>query len=498
MSILATQDTRVIVQGITGREATAFTKDMMDYGTRVVAGVTPGKKGQSVYGVPVFDTVRQALKAQPADASVISVPPALVQGAALEALENGIRLLVIVSERVPRRDTVEILEIARERGARVIGPNTLGLISPGRIKLGMAGGPVDDVRKAYMPGPVGIASRSGGMTTEVANLLTTNGIGQSTCIGIGGDPVVGANFLDLIPLFEQDPETKAVVLFSEPGGVIEEHLAEYVLENRIRTPIVAFIAGRFVDEMPGVRFGHAATIVEGDRGSARGKIERLREAGIHVADAFSDIVRILKERIRDEFEMKLNPVEEKIWRQVSQDLANERVASPDHVQRMTEWCQRLGPEQGADMESLVAGALVHDVGVLTDRKLHYLAGKPVAEKILRDAGLPEEKIAPALHVLESHSRYGGPDPASLEARVGQDADALEYIGAIGILRAVVRGLTDGSFNGRISDFPDYLGNLLKKVEGTFHTEAARRIGTERIAYMRRFLERVESELGGKA
>ncbi|MFZ7126466.1 MAG: succinate--CoA ligase subunit alpha [Desulfobacterales bacterium] len=294
MAILANENTRVIVQGITGREASAFTKDMIDYGTSIVAGVTPGKKGQSVHGVPVFDTVRQSLRAHPADASVISVPPALVKGAALEALENGLGLLVIVSERVPRKDTIEILEIAKERGARVIGPNTLGLISPGIIKLGMAGGPVDDVRKAYTPGPIGIASRSGGMTTEVANLLTTNGIGQSTCIGIGGDPVVGSNFLDLVPLFEKDPGTKAVVLFSEPGGVIEERLADYVKENKVQMPIIAFIAGRFVDEMPGVRFGHAATIVEGNRGSARGKIARLRDAGIHVADAFSDIVRMAR------------------------------------------------------------------------------------------------------------------------------------------------------------------------------------------------------------
>lgn len=297
MSILANENTQVIVQGITGREASSFTKDMLDYGTKVVAGVTPGKKGQSVFGVPVFDTVRQALKAYPADASVISVPPGLVKEAAWEALSNGIGLLVIVSERVPRKDTIEILEMAKERGARVIGPNTLGLISPGRIKLGMAGGPVEDVGKAYMPGAVGIASRSGGMTTEVANLLTTSGIGQSTCIGIGGDPVVGSNFLDLIPLFDRDPETKAVVLFSEPGGVIEEHLASYVMENNVKLPVIAFIAGRFVDEMPGVRFGHAATIVEGDRGSARGKIARLREAGIHVAESFSDIARIAAEFI---------------------------------------------------------------------------------------------------------------------------------------------------------------------------------------------------------
>ncbi len=295
MAILADQNTRVVIQGITGREATTFTKDMVDYGTRVVAGVTPGKKGQQVHGIPVFDTVRQALKEHPAEASVISVPPALVKGAVLEALDNGIGLIVVVSERVPRKDTLAFLEAARENNARVIGPNTLGLISPQILKLGMAGGPVEDVRKAYMPGPVGVASRSGGMTTEIANLLTTNGIGQSTCIGVGGDPVVGSNFLDLIPLFAKDPETKVVVLFCEPGGIIEEKLAEQVLAENIALPIVAFIAGRFVDAMPGVRFGHAATIVEGGRGTTRGKIAMFQKAGIRVAESFSDIVKITKE-----------------------------------------------------------------------------------------------------------------------------------------------------------------------------------------------------------
>lgn len=294
MAILVDRDTKVIVQGITGREATTFTRDMIDYGTEVVAGVTPGKGGQEVYGVPVYDTVRQAVREHPAEASVISVPPSLAKEAVYEALENGIRLLVVVSERIPRKDTIEFLEIAREKGARIIGPNTLGLISPGRIKLGMAGGRVQDARKAYMPGPVGIASRSGGMTTEIANLLTTNGIGQSTCIGVGGDPVVGSNFIDLIPYFEEDPETKAVVLFSEPGGVIEERFSEFVLSERIKVPIVAFIAGRFMDSMPWIRFGHAATIVEGNRGTAQGKIQMLEKAGIQVADTFFHIVSILR------------------------------------------------------------------------------------------------------------------------------------------------------------------------------------------------------------
>lgn len=297
MAILADQDTKVIIQGITGREAASFTKDMLDYGTRVVAGVTPGKQGQEVHGVPVYDTVRGALKAHPVDASVISVPPGMVKGAVLEAVENDIKLLVVVSERVPRKDVIEFLEAAREQDTRVIGPNTLGIISPERVKLGMAGGPVEDVKKAYTPGNVGIASRSGGMTTEIANLLTTHGFGQSTCIGIGGDPVVGSNFLDLIPLFDQDPETKAVVLFCEPGGIIEESLAELVISQKIALPIIAFIAGRFVDDMPGVRFGHAATIVEGDKGTAKGKIESFKKAGIHVAESFSDIVKILREVI---------------------------------------------------------------------------------------------------------------------------------------------------------------------------------------------------------
>lgn len=295
MSILADQNTRVIIQGITGREAASFTKDMLDYGTRVVAGCTPGKGGHVVHGVPVYDTIRQALQDHPAEASVISVPPALVKGAALEALDNGLKLIVIVTERVPRKDVVELLEVARANGARVIGPNTLGLICPDKVKLGMAGGPVEDVRKSYMPGPVGIASRSGGMTTEIANLLTSNGIGQATCISIGGDIIVGSNFLELIPMFNEDPETKAVVLFCEPGGVIEEHLSAMVKEQQIEMPIVAFLAGRFVDDMPGVRFGHAATIVEGDKGSARSKREVFKEAGIHVADKFSDVVTILKD-----------------------------------------------------------------------------------------------------------------------------------------------------------------------------------------------------------
>lgn len=294
MAILADERTRIIVQGITGREALGLTKDSLEYGARIVAGVTPGKGGFTVHGVPVYDTVKEALAVHPAETSVISVPPPFVKDAAFEALSYGIRLLVIVTERVPRRDVVEIISYAHETGSRVIGPNSLGLISVGRTKVGMIGGPASDVRKAYTPGPVGILSRSGGMTTEIANLLTLHGIGQSTCISIGGDPIVGSSFADLIPLYEQDPETKAVVLFAEPGGAAEERLADYVEITQPSLPIVAFIAGRFADEMPGVRFGHAAVIVEGEAGSTKAKIERFRKAGLLVAEEFSEIASLVK------------------------------------------------------------------------------------------------------------------------------------------------------------------------------------------------------------
>ena len=192
--------------------------------------------------------------------------------------------------------------------------------------------------------------------------------------------------------------------------------------------------------------------------------------------------------------MDLTKIQEKIWDQVKTELADEPVASPDHVERMTGWCQFLGPKAGADMEVLLAGALLHDVGVVVNRKNHYTVGRARAAEILKKAGFPEEKTDDALHVLEAHSRYGGPDPQTIEAKVGQDADALEYIGAIGILRALVRGLNDGSFNGRISDFPEFLKSILAKVEDTFHTKEAEALGRSRLEYMKAFIERIEKEL----
>lgn len=297
MAILADEDTRMIIQGITGREAVTFTRDLLDYGAKVVGGVTPGKGGWEVHGVPVFDCVRQITSKERVDASIISVPPAFVRGAAFEALDNGINLLIIVTERIPRRDVVEIITYANKLGGRVIGPNSLGLICPHKTKLGMIGGRAEDVKKAYSPGNIGIISRSGGMTTEIANLLTLNGLGQSTCISVGGDPVIGSTFVDLIPLFEADSETHGIVIFCEPGGTAEEYLAEHVKTKKVTKPIVAFVAGRFVDSMSGVRFGHAAVMVEGNRGTTRGKIQAFREAGILVAEDFSAIPQLLAQNI---------------------------------------------------------------------------------------------------------------------------------------------------------------------------------------------------------
>jgi len=298
LSILVDQDTRVIVQGITGREAVSFTRDMLDYGAKVVGGVTPGRGGRDVLGVPVYDSVRQITSKERGDASVLAVPAPFVRDAAFEAIEAGVPLLVIVTERVPRRDVVQVLELARLRGSRVIGPNTMGIISPGKTKVGSIGGPAEDTRKSFVPGPVGIMSRSGGMTTELANLLTQNGLGQSTAVSMGGDPIVGSTFAELLRLWQEDVETKALVLFCEPGGPLEAALAEQVRRAGNSLPIIAFIAGHFTAEMPGVRFGHAGSIVEGKADMAEEKARIMREAGIVVADDFSQIPALVERALR--------------------------------------------------------------------------------------------------------------------------------------------------------------------------------------------------------
>lgn len=299
MSILVDENTTFIIQGITGREAVNMTRECLNYGSKIVGGVTPGRGGRDVYGVPVYDTVREITSRQDVDGSVLTVPPAFVRDAAFEAIENGIKLMVIVTERIPRGEVAQIVELARLHGARMIGPNCLGIISPGKSKMGGVGGPAEDTNKAYMPGPVGVMSRSGGMTTEIANALTAAGVGQSTAISIGGDAIIGSTYAELMPLFEADPETRAIVVYSEPGGLMEAQLAAYVAENGTRLPIVAFMAGRFMDAMPGMRFGHAGTIVEGKQDTAAEKIRRLTEAGISVAEEISDIPRLVKQRLEE-------------------------------------------------------------------------------------------------------------------------------------------------------------------------------------------------------
>lgn len=300
MSILVDENTRVLVQGITGREATSFTLSMVEYGTPVLAGVTPGKGGQDVYGIPVYNTVKEALAAHPGiNASIVSVPPAYTKDAVLEAVDSGIKFISVFTERVPRSDVCQMIEYAKWHGARIVGPNSLGMCSPGKGKLGAIGGPADEFKKAYFPGPVSILSRSGGMLTETASLLAINGIGISTAVNIGGDPVIGSTFMELLPLLEQDEQTKVIVLFCEPGTSSEERMSEWIKEKGFSKPIVAFVTGGFVDNMQGMRFGHAAVIVEGNTGSARGKKAAMRDAGIVVVDTHDQIAPAVKKLLAE-------------------------------------------------------------------------------------------------------------------------------------------------------------------------------------------------------
>ncbi len=298
MSILIDEKTKVLVQGITGREASLFTKYMIDYGTNVIGGVTPGKGGQTVHRVPVFDCVSDVVKNFGANTSIVSVPPRFAKDAALEAIDANIKLIVIFTERIPKKDVVLILDFAEQKNTKVIGPNSLGIISPGKCKVGAIGGPQNETKKSYMIGPVGIASTSGGMTTEIASLLTNNQIGQSTCISVGGDPIVGMTFRELLPLFEKDIKTKTIVLFCEPGGTQEEDVARYIIEHSYSKPVIAFIGGRFVDEMPGMRFGHAGVIVQKGKGTAKGKVEAFKKAGVLVADTLTQLVDYVKDSLR--------------------------------------------------------------------------------------------------------------------------------------------------------------------------------------------------------
>ncbi len=297
MSILINSETTFIVQGITGREAVNLTRENLDYGAKIVGGVTPGRAGRDVYGVQVYDCVRDITAKTRVDGSVVCVPPRFTRDAVFEALENGIKLIVVVTERIPRKEVAQMIELASLRGARIIGPNCLGIISPGEAKMGGVGGPAANTKTAYSKGSIGVMSRSGGMTTEIASTLTAAGMGQSTAVSIGGDAIIGTSYAELMPLFEADPQTKAIAIYSEPGGRMEAELAEWIQQHNSRLPIVAFMAGRFMDEMPGMRFGHAGTIVEGKADTTAEKIKRMKEAGIAVAERISDIPKMLQERL---------------------------------------------------------------------------------------------------------------------------------------------------------------------------------------------------------
>jgi succinyl-CoA synthetase alpha subunit len=297
VAILIERDTTVIIQGITGREAVTMTREGLDYGTKIIGGVTPGRGGREIHGVPVYDTVREIATKTRVDASVISVPPAFTRDAAFEALEAGVKLIVVVTENIPRFEVAQMVELAELRGARIVGPNCLGVLSPGEAKVGGLGGRAEDARKAFSPGPVGVMSRSGGMTTEICNTLTAAGLGQSTAVSIGGDAIIGSSYAELMPAFEADAATRAIVIYSEPGGRMEADLARWVSDNDSRLPVVAFMAGRFMDEMPGMRFGHAGTIVEGKADTTTEKIARLEEAGIGVAERIEDIPALVREKL---------------------------------------------------------------------------------------------------------------------------------------------------------------------------------------------------------
>lgn len=287
MGILVDKHTKVIVQGITGREGSFHTKQMLAYGTQVVGGVTPGKGGAEAEGLPVFNTVREAVAETGATASIIFVPPAVAADAVIEAADNGIELIVCITEGIPVHDMMTAAAYARAKGARLIGPNCPGLITPGEALVGILPAVI------FKEGSVGLVSRSGTLTYEVVAEMTQRGIGQSTCIGIGGDPIIGTRFIDVLKMFESDPKTEVVVMIGEIGGSDEEEAAEYI--KTMSKPVVGFISGRTAPE--GKRMGHAGAIISGKTGTAASKIEALQEANVPVADTLSQIVDLVAARV---------------------------------------------------------------------------------------------------------------------------------------------------------------------------------------------------------
>ncbi len=288
MSILVGKDTKVLVQGITGRDGSFHTRLMKEYGTNVVGGVTPGKGGMTVEGVPVFNTVHEAVDKTGANASVIFVPAPFAADAIMEAADAGIELVVAITEGIPVNDMLRVVRFLEEKGTRLIGPNCPGLITPGEAKLGILPGQI------FKRGPIGVISRSGTLTYEIVSHLTANDLGQSTAIGIGGDPIIGSKFIDLLKLFKDDPETEGVVLIGEIGGTDEQDAAEYIKEE-FNKPVVAFIAGRTAP--PEKRMGHAGAIISGSSGTAEEKIKAFNAVGVPVAAEPAEVATLMKEKL---------------------------------------------------------------------------------------------------------------------------------------------------------------------------------------------------------
>ena len=283
-------DTRILVQGITGTQGSFHTRLMLDSGSKVVAGVTPGRGGMEVEGVPVFDTISEAQAQSDIDASILFVPARFVLDPALEAVEAGLDPVVLITEGVPVRDTMEIVANARLKGTTIIGPNCPGIIKPGEVKMGIM------PEQVFRRGSVGIVSRSGTLFYEIASHISRRGLGQSTCVGIGGDPVVGLDFIDVLRWFEEDDETEAVALIGEIGGDAEERAADFIAEGGFTKPVAAYIAGRTA--VPGKSMGHAGAIIQGDAGTAQGKIEALKDAGVAVGELPGDVAEALAGRLQ--------------------------------------------------------------------------------------------------------------------------------------------------------------------------------------------------------
>lgn len=293
MAILVTNKTKVLIQGITGKEGSKVALQMQNYGTRVLAGVTPGKGGQEVHGIPVYNSIAETLDAHPGiNTSFIAVPGFAAYGAMEEAIKNKIPLINVLTEHIPIQDTAKVIALAKEMGVRIVGPSSIGIISPGIGKVGSIGG--DDPRGVFSKGNVGVISKSGGMASEVSWILTKSGIGQSTVVGIGGDILEGSTFADLLEEFEADEQTKAVVLFGEIGGTYEEDAAEFIQSGKFSKKVVAFISGLFAESLPqGTKLGHAGAIVYGEKGSYKSKIQSLKAAGVQLAKTPDEIPELL-------------------------------------------------------------------------------------------------------------------------------------------------------------------------------------------------------------